>query len=181
MCGCLLSTPPGVLVCNPGLCPEWEQNRRAFGSQVSTQSPEPHQPGLFTLISNESKSVKIQQQQYISIKSQNTFNNKNASLIQSECCGLVVFSGRILLLKGCRVLALVVCSPYLKKNDSSLSHLALGSFVGSKLRYSEVASELVFVCTSPGKETVGCWSQEEGKITQLRQHFMLRWNRFPLF
>ena len=40
-------TPPiGDLTCNPGICFDWELNRRPFGSQVSTQSTEPHQPGL---------------------------------------------------------------------------------------------------------------------------------------
>ena len=36
----------GDLACNPGMCPDWETNRPPFGSQASTQSPEPHQPGL---------------------------------------------------------------------------------------------------------------------------------------
>ena len=31
---------------NPGMCPEWESNQQPFGSQASTQSTEPHQPGL---------------------------------------------------------------------------------------------------------------------------------------
>ena len=40
-------TPPtGDLVCNPGMCPDWESNQRRFGLQASTQSTEPHQPGL---------------------------------------------------------------------------------------------------------------------------------------
>ena len=39
-------TPPtGDLVHNPGMCFDWELNRRPFGSQASTQSTEPHQPG----------------------------------------------------------------------------------------------------------------------------------------
>ena len=28
------------------MCPDWESNRRPFGSQAGTQSTEPHQPGL---------------------------------------------------------------------------------------------------------------------------------------
>ena len=36
----------GYLTHNPGLCPEWESNQRPFGLQASTQSTEPHQPGL---------------------------------------------------------------------------------------------------------------------------------------
>ena len=42
------STTPQTedLACNPGMCPDWESNQWTFGSQVSTQSTEPHQPGL---------------------------------------------------------------------------------------------------------------------------------------
>ena len=36
--------------CNPGMCPDWELNRQLFGSQGSTQSTEPHQPGLFIML-----------------------------------------------------------------------------------------------------------------------------------
>ena len=40
-------TPPtGDLACNPGMYPDWESNRRPCSSQDSTQSTEPHQPGL---------------------------------------------------------------------------------------------------------------------------------------
>ena len=39
-------TPPtGVLAYNTGMCPDWESNQQPFGSQASTQSIEPHQPG----------------------------------------------------------------------------------------------------------------------------------------
>ena len=38
--------PTGDPACNPGMCPDWESNRQPFGSQASTQSTEPHQPGL---------------------------------------------------------------------------------------------------------------------------------------
>ena len=39
-------TPPTAnLACNPGMCPDWKLNQQHFGSQVSTQSTEPHQPG----------------------------------------------------------------------------------------------------------------------------------------
>ena len=31
------------------MCPDWESNRQPFGSQASTQSTEPHQPGLLLL------------------------------------------------------------------------------------------------------------------------------------
>ena len=40
------SAPPtGDLAHNPGMYPDWESNRRPFGSQASTQSTEPPQPG----------------------------------------------------------------------------------------------------------------------------------------
>ena len=35
----------GELVCNPGMCPDWESNMRPFASQACTQSTELHQPG----------------------------------------------------------------------------------------------------------------------------------------
>ena len=38
-------SPTGDLAHNPGMCSDSELNRRPFGSQVSTQSTEPHQPG----------------------------------------------------------------------------------------------------------------------------------------
>ena len=41
--------PAGNMTRNPGLCPDWESNRRPFGLQSGTQSTEPHQPGLFVL------------------------------------------------------------------------------------------------------------------------------------
>ena len=31
---------------NPGMCPDWESNQRPFGLRTSTQSTEPHHPGL---------------------------------------------------------------------------------------------------------------------------------------
>ena len=34
----------GDLAHDPGMCPDWESNRRPFGSQASAQSTEPHQP-----------------------------------------------------------------------------------------------------------------------------------------
>ena len=39
MCGCLLRTPTGNLVCNPGMCPE------TLWFTACAQSTEPHQPG----------------------------------------------------------------------------------------------------------------------------------------
>ena len=36
----------GDLAGNLGLCPDWELNQGPFGSQASTQSTEPQQPGL---------------------------------------------------------------------------------------------------------------------------------------
>ena len=41
--------PTGDLACNPGMCPDWESNQRPFGSQASTQSTEPHQPGRYII------------------------------------------------------------------------------------------------------------------------------------
>ena len=37
--------PSGDLAHNPGMCPDGESNQQPFGSQASTQSTEPHQPG----------------------------------------------------------------------------------------------------------------------------------------
>ena len=38
-------SPTGDLACNPGMCPDWESNRRPFGLQARVQYTEPHQPG----------------------------------------------------------------------------------------------------------------------------------------
>ena len=42
----------GDLAHNRGMCPDWESNQWPFGSQASTQSTEPHQPGQksFTVV-----------------------------------------------------------------------------------------------------------------------------------
>ena len=45
----LTRPPTGDLVHNPGMCPDWESNQRRFGLKASTQSTEPHQPGLLLL------------------------------------------------------------------------------------------------------------------------------------
>ena len=37
--------PTGNLVCNPGMCPDWELNWWPSGSQAGTQFTDPHQPG----------------------------------------------------------------------------------------------------------------------------------------
>ena len=42
--------PTGDLAHSPGMCPDWESNWQLFGSQGSTQSAEPHQPGLLALL-----------------------------------------------------------------------------------------------------------------------------------
>ena len=34
----------GDLACNPGMCPDWEQNQPPFDSQAGAQSIELHQP-----------------------------------------------------------------------------------------------------------------------------------------
>ena len=49
MCGVSHAPPTGHLARNPGMCPDWESNQQPFGSQASTQSTEPHQPGLISL------------------------------------------------------------------------------------------------------------------------------------
>ena len=38
--------PTRDLAYNPGMCPDWESNLQPSGLQASTQSTEPHQPGL---------------------------------------------------------------------------------------------------------------------------------------
>ena len=40
----LIAHPSKDLARNTGMCPDWESNRRPFGSQAGTQSTEPHQP-----------------------------------------------------------------------------------------------------------------------------------------
>ena len=45
-----LMSPTGDLACNPGMCPEWELNQWPLGSQASTQSTEPYQPGQMNKI-----------------------------------------------------------------------------------------------------------------------------------
>ena len=45
----LACLPTGDLAHNPGMCPDWELNLLPFGLQASTQSTEPHQPGLEVL------------------------------------------------------------------------------------------------------------------------------------
>ena len=44
--------PTGDVAHNPGMCSDWEWNQWPFGSQASTQSTEPHQPGLIYLFFN---------------------------------------------------------------------------------------------------------------------------------
>ncbi|KAF6125340.1 hypothetical protein HJG60_009839 [Phyllostomus discolor] len=45
----LTVTPPtGDLAHNPGICPDWESNRRPFRLQAGTHSTEPHQPGPYS-------------------------------------------------------------------------------------------------------------------------------------
>ena len=40
-----LVPPSGNLACDPGMCPEWEAHHPPFGSQASSESTEPGQPG----------------------------------------------------------------------------------------------------------------------------------------
>ena len=43
----------GNLAHNPGMCPDWESNRQPLSLQASTQSTEPHQPGLACFITEK--------------------------------------------------------------------------------------------------------------------------------
>ena len=52
MCGASRVPPPGDLAHNPGMCPDWELNRRPFGSQAGAQSTESHHPGPARLYSH---------------------------------------------------------------------------------------------------------------------------------
>ena len=52
MCVAACAPPTGDLACNPGLCPDWELNRRPFALWSGTQSTEPHQPGLNYIFNN---------------------------------------------------------------------------------------------------------------------------------
>ena len=47
--------PTGVLAGDPGMYPNRESNQLPFGSQASTHSTEPHQPGLFIYFQREGK------------------------------------------------------------------------------------------------------------------------------
>ena len=40
------ASPTGDPSLNSGMCPDWELDWRPPGSQASTQSTEPHQPGI---------------------------------------------------------------------------------------------------------------------------------------
>ena len=46
------SCMPPDLAHNPGVCSDWEANWQPFSLQASTQSTEPHQPGLKDLDGN---------------------------------------------------------------------------------------------------------------------------------
>ena len=48
-------SPTGDLAHNPGMCHDWELNRRPFGSQTVAQSTEPHQPGQGLVLFNSCK------------------------------------------------------------------------------------------------------------------------------
>ena len=53
-------TPPtGDLAWNPSMWPDWESNQWPFGSQASTQSTEPHQPGLPASLEEEKHCLPI--------------------------------------------------------------------------------------------------------------------------
>ena len=50
MCGCFSHAPYWGPCPQPGMCPDWESNQPAFGSQADTQSTEQYQPGQKNLI-----------------------------------------------------------------------------------------------------------------------------------
>ena len=58
--GCLSHGPTGDLVRNAGTCSDREWNQRPLVSQASTQSTEPHQPGLKAIFSYAPNYVLIQ-------------------------------------------------------------------------------------------------------------------------
>ncbi|KAF6088422.1 hypothetical protein HJG60_008247 [Phyllostomus discolor] len=73
VCVCLSCTPPtGGLVCNPGMCPDWQLNRQPFGSQASTQSTEtPAKAGddiLGKIVKAKSIKERIDKLDFIKIK-----------------------------------------------------------------------------------------------------------------
>ena len=45
------------LACNRGMCPAWESNWQTCGPQTGTRSPEPHQPGRNSLLSQKLRSL----------------------------------------------------------------------------------------------------------------------------
>ena len=47
--------PTGGLAHNPDMCPDWGSKGRPFGSQASTLSTEPSEPGLNSLNSYNKK------------------------------------------------------------------------------------------------------------------------------
>ena len=62
MCGCSHMPPTRDQARNPGMCPDWESNRRPLVLQACTQSTELHQPGpflCFLLSKIESYSIKF--------------------------------------------------------------------------------------------------------------------------
>ena len=42
--------PTQDMACNPSMCSDWKLTQQPFGSQASTQSTEPHQPGLKPIV-----------------------------------------------------------------------------------------------------------------------------------
>ena len=47
--------PTGDLVCNPGMCPDWELSQQPFGSQADPQSTKPYQPGWLQILMCETQ------------------------------------------------------------------------------------------------------------------------------
>ena len=59
--------PAGDLVCNSGMCPDWESNQRPFGSQSQAQSTELHQPGKHLYFEKFAKYVIYEESQKINL------------------------------------------------------------------------------------------------------------------
>ena len=44
------TSPAKDLACNPGMCPDWEENQQPFGLWNNAQPTESHQSGLYTYV-----------------------------------------------------------------------------------------------------------------------------------
>ena len=81
-----------ILAHNPGMCPDWESNPQPFHLLASTQSTEPHQPGIYkslrhrkfntansiSIVKNKKKNVKKKPSRKLVMRS--TFGSAEAVL-----------------------------------------------------------------------------------------------------